>query len=155
MGPRVAGALIGIVFGLVLCASGMASPVVIRDALLFHEAYLFLFFASAVGTAAVGLQILRRRQERALLVSTPLTWSPEQPARRHVVGAVIFGAGWGIADACPGPIAAQIGMGVPWALLTLAGVAGGIYAFQRRTSVETEPATQPAPTAGSGAPARA
>ena len=52
----------------------------------------------------------------------------------------MFGIGWGVADACPGPIATQVGQGVPWALFTLAGAATGIYVFLRRGRVETEPA---------------
>src|SRR3954451_11039072 len=119
---RIAGAAIGLIFGITLCWSGMSSPVVIRQALLFEKSYLFLFFASAVLTAAVGLQILRRVQQRALLVNTPLTWSPERPQRRHVAGALIFGIGWAICDACPGPIATRVGQGIAWSLFTLAGV---------------------------------
>lgn len=153
------GAAIGVAFGLVLSWSGMSSPVVIREALLFEESYLFLFFGAAVATAAAGLRLLQRHQRRALLVDTELTWSPERPARRHVVGALVFGVGWGVADACPGPIAAQIGQGVPWAVFTLAGVVVGIYVFQRRAAIETEPAAQPAPDTGTAggraSPARA
>src|SRR3954453_11275162 len=107
----------------------MSSPVIIRQALLFEKSYLFLMFASAVATAAIGLGLLRRRERRALLVNTPLTFTTEAPARRHVIGSVIFGIGWGVADACPGPIATQVGQGIAWSLLTLAGAAAGVYLF--------------------------
>src|SRR4051794_17094217 len=150
---RIAAGAIGLIFGITLCWSGMSSPVVIRQALLFEKSYLFLFFASAVLTAAVGLQILRRREERALLIDTELSWSPEPPQRRHFVGALVFGIGWGICDACPGPIATQAGLGIAWSLFTLAGVVTGIYVYQRRTADETEPAAHPAP--GAAASARA
>lgn len=142
MNRRIAGAVIGVVFGMTLCWSGMSSPVVIRQALLFEKSYLFLMFLSAVATATIGLRLLRRRERRALLVNTPLTWAPERPQRRHVVGSVIFGIGWGVADACPGPIATQVGQGIAWALFTLAGVAGGVWLYLRRTNVETEPAVE-------------
>jgi len=151
---RTAGAAIGVVFGVVLCWSGMSSPVVIRQALLFQSSYLYLFFASAVGTATLGLWLLRRHERRALLANTKLTWPRERPERRHVVGAFIFGVGWGVADACPGPIATQIGMGVWWAVFTLIGVVGGVYYFLRQSSVETEPAAAPSPSP-STSPARA
>ncbi|MEA2271622.1 MAG: uncharacterized protein QOI98_330 [Solirubrobacteraceae bacterium] len=140
MRTRVAGAAIGIVFGITLCWSGMSSPNVIRQALLFERSYLFLFFASAVFTAAVGLQVLRRVQTRAALTGGPLTWTPESPARRHVVGAALFGIGWGVADACPGPIATQVGQGIAWSLFTMAGTVAGVYLFLRRGARETEPA---------------
>ena len=155
MNRRVAGGLIGVVFGIGLSWSGMTSPVVIRQALLFERSYLFLFMASAMATATLGLWLLRRRPRRALLAETQLTWPREQIQRRHITGAVIFGAGWGIADACPGPVATQIGQGIAWGLITLAGIAIGIYAFIRMGSRETEPATQPVPVSPSPSAARA
>ena len=39
-----------------------------------------------------------------------------------------------VAAVCPGPIAAQLGQGVPWALATLAGLVLGLLAFSRRTA---------------------
>jgi len=138
---RVSGAVIGVVFGVVLCWSGMSNPNVIRQALLFENSYLYFFMASAVGTAALGLWLLRRRPRRALLVPAQIAWTRELPARRHVVGSLIFGIGWGVADACPGPIATQVGQGIAWALFTFVGAAAGVYIFLRQGSRETEPAT--------------
>ncbi len=147
MRSRLAGTLIGVVFGITLCWSGMSNPTVIREALLFERAYLFLMFASAVLVAVIGLQTLRRRRARALLTGAPLTWTRDQPGRRHVTGSALFGLGWGIADACPGPIAAQIGQGVPWALFTIAGVLAGVYLFLRQGAAESEPAADATPEA--------
>ena len=149
-----AGLAIGVVFGVVLSWSGMSSPNVIRQALLFERSYLFLFFASAVLTATVGLAVARRMRRRALLADVPVSWTPERPARRHIVGSLVFGLGWGICDACPGPIATQVGQGIAWSLFTLCGVVVGVWMFLRRDVPETEPASDlhalaadPVPTA--------
>lgn len=143
MKARAAGLAIGLVFGVVLAWSGMTSPVIIRRALLFQSAYLFLFFASAVFVATIGVRLLRRRRVRALFTGRPVGWVNEFPARRHIVGSLLFGLGWGIADACPGPIATQIGQGIGWAVFTLVGVVLGVYAFLRLRQPETEPPTDP------------
>ena len=148
MRTRAAGAVIGVVFGFTLCWSGMSDPNVIREALLFEAAYLFLMFAAAVAVATAGVHLLRRGQRRALLTGAPLGWVRERPARRHVTGSVLFGIGWALADACPGPIAAQLGGGVPWAVFTMAGAVAGVALFLRRGGAELEPAAD-APT-GSG-----
>jgi uncharacterized membrane protein YedE/YeeE len=153
MRQRTAGALLGVVFGVALSWSGMTSPNVIRAALLFEQSYLFLFFASAVATSAAGLWLLSRRERRALLVDRKLTWPRDRIERRHIAGALVFGLGWGIADACPGPIATQVGQGNGWGAITLAGVVVGVYAFLRRDSRETEPAAQPVPAAAQAASA--
>ena len=150
MSRRAAGAIVGIVFGVVLSWTGMISPDVIRGALLFEESYLFLFFGSAVATAFVGLRLVRGRT--ALLTGERVDWKNERPERRHIVGSLVFGAGWGIAHACPGPVAAQVGQGVWWSFFTLAGVILGVYFFLRHQQ-ETEPATER--TRSATAPARA
>jgi uncharacterized membrane protein YedE/YeeE len=131
MRTRVAGGLVGVVFGVTLSWTGMSSPEVIRDALLFHSAYLYLFFASAVATGTLGLAPLRRARVRSVLTGEPVAWSSETPRRRHVAGSVIFGVGWGVADTCPGPIATQVGQGVLWSLFTIAGVVAGIVLYLR------------------------
>src|SRR3954469_6155064 len=132
MRTRLAAALIGVVFGVTLCWTGMSSPDVLRDGLLFRSAYLFLFFGAAVTTAFLGLRLLRGRRARALLTGERIAWTPVAPARRHVVGSVLFGAGGAIADACPGPIATQLGQGVPWSLATIAGLTVGLRLAVRR-----------------------
>jgi uncharacterized membrane protein YedE/YeeE len=124
--------LLGVVFGVTLCWTGMSDPDVIRGALTFQSAYLYLFFASAVGVAAVGLYVLRRARGTE--------WVRERPQRRHVRGALLFGLGWGVTGACPGPIATQIGQGILWALPLMAGVVLGVRLFLRQGAAETEPA---------------
>jgi uncharacterized protein len=126
---RAAAALVGVVFGATLSWTGMTSPVVLRQGLLFQRAYLFLFFAAAVTTAFVGLRLLRALRARALLTGERVTWEGVRPERRHLVGSVIFGIGWAVADACPGPIATQLGQGIPWSLCTIAGLLIGIRLF--------------------------
>jgi uncharacterized membrane protein YedE/YeeE len=145
MSPRVAAAIIGIVFGVVLSWSGMTSPEIIREGLLFQSSYLFLFFAGAMLTATVGLRILKVRAPRALLTGETVQWETVKPERRHVVGSALFGVGWGISGACPAPIATQLGQGIPWGIPLTIGLIAGVLLFgrlQRRTA--RAPARTPA-----------
>ena len=145
MRARGAGLLLGLIFGVALSWSGMTAPDVIRGALLLEHSYLFLFFASAVIVASSGSWALRRLRVRAALTGQPVSWKSEPPASRHIVGSLLFGLGWGISDACPGPIATQVGQGIVWGLWTLAGVIIGVVLFLRRGQPDTEPASDPAP----------
>jgi uncharacterized membrane protein YedE/YeeE len=132
---RLAAFAVGAVFGLTLSWSGMTNPDVLRDGLLFRDPYLMLFFASALATTFVGLRVLKALQARAVLTGEPLSWTTVRPERRHVAGSVLFGTGWAVADVCPGPIAAQLGQGVPWALATAAGLVIGVLVYARRSAV--------------------
>jgi uncharacterized membrane protein YedE/YeeE len=131
MRTKIAGALIGVVFGATLSWSGMTSPEVIREGLLFQSAYLFLFFAAAMAVAFPLLWLLRRKAPPALLTGETVAWKSVKPERRHVAGSVLFGLGWGIADACPGPIATQLGQGILWGVPTAVGLVLGIVVFRR------------------------
>jgi uncharacterized membrane protein YedE/YeeE len=128
---RLAGFAVGVVFGVALSWTGMSSPDVIRDALLFRDPYLYLMFASAVATAFIGIRVLRARRVRALLTGETVSWSVDRPQPRHIWGSLLFGTGWAISGACPGPIATQIGQGIAWSLFTVAGVVVGISLFLR------------------------
>ncbi|HEX4365095.1 MAG TPA: DUF6691 family protein [Solirubrobacteraceae bacterium] len=131
MSTRIAAAIIGVVFGVVLSWSGMTSPDIIREGLLFKSPYLFEFFAAAMFTAVAGLAILRKRAPKALLTGERVQWETIKPERRHVVGSLLFGVGWGISGACPGPIATQLGQGIVWGVPTTVGLILGVILFGR------------------------
>ena len=133
---RLAGLVVGLVFGVVLCWSGMSDPDVIRGALLLEQSYLFLFFASAVLVASVGVHLLRRRH--AVLTGERIDWPATRPERRHILGSVLFGTGWALSAACPGPIATQLGQGIGWSLFTGAGMVAGVWLFLRRSPTEID-----------------
>ena len=143
---RLAAALVGVVFGFTLAWSGMSDPDVIRAGLLFEDLYLFWFFFAAMATAFVGVQLLRRLRLRSLLTRERITPETLRPERRHVFGSVLFGLGWAISAACPGPIAAQLGQGVFWSAATIAGVVIGLklYAARARARSTAEAGTRPA-----------
>ena len=138
MGRRLlATTALGIAFGFWLAWTRMTDFDQIVGALLLRRAYLWLMFATGVGTTVVGLQLLRRTAASTLVGREPVSWPSVPPQRRHVVGSVLFGLGWALAGACPGPIVAQVGMGRLSSLFTLAGLFLGIAladALARRSS---------------------
>ena len=79
----------------------------------------------------------------------------ERPERRHVTGAMVFGVGWGVANACPGPILAHVGQGIGWGVFTFAGVIAGVHLYLRQGASETEPAADraaPSPLSRTSSP---
>lgn len=129
---RVVSVGFGVAFGFLLAWSGLADPDVIQDMLLLEDAYVYLMLASAVAVGLAGTRLLRRLRARALVTRDEVTCTVDRPEPRHVGGSVLFGTGWAIACACPGPVAVQVGQGVGWGLLTLAGMVAGVWLFFRR-----------------------
>jgi uncharacterized membrane protein YedE/YeeE len=132
---RRAAAFVGVVFGFLLSWGQATSPDEIRQMLLLEDPYLYLMLGSGVLVATIGTRLLRRARARALVTGEPVGWERLRPERRHVVGSALFGVGWAVSNACPGPIAAQLGQGFAWSLFTLAGVVVGVALYLRSPAV--------------------
>jgi len=131
---KAAAAGFGVAFGFLISWGQFADPDRIREMLLLEDLYLYGMMLSAVIVGTIGAQLLRRRHTRSVLTGRPVDWETPKLGARHVVGSAIFGLGWAITDSCPGPIAVQLTQGVPWALLTTAGVLAGVWIYLRRSS---------------------
>jgi uncharacterized membrane protein YedE/YeeE len=133
---------VGVVFGVALSWTGMTSPEVIRQSLLFESSYLFLMFGSGVAVAFVGMRLVRRRGMRAVITGEPVGWTTAKLQPGVFAGSVLFGIGWAVSDACPGPVATQVGQGIPWSLFTITGIVIGIRLHMSRRAREAVAASE-------------
>lgn len=139
MSVKLTGLFAGMAFGSILSWARLTDPVVIRDMLLLREAHAFLLMGSAIAVAAGGLRLLRAAGFRSFVTRESIQWSTARPERRHVVGSLLFGAGWSVAGTCPGPVAAMIGQGKLAGLAVAAGLCAGALvqpALARRRAPE-------------------
>ncbi len=129
----------GLIFGLGLIVSGMVSPGKVLAFLDITGAAwdpsLALVLISAVVVSALGAAIGRRRKSPLLApaFSGPLRQVLDG---RLLLGAALFGVGWGLVGYCPGPALAASALGAPTALaFVIAMLAGmGLFTvFDRRT----------------------
>ncbi|HET6280589.1 MAG TPA: DUF6691 family protein [Polyangia bacterium] len=121
----------GLLFGIGLLLSGMTDPRNIIGFLDFVGDFnpkLLAVMVAAVGVHAAALRWLRPRSA----TSAASAW--RQPVDgRLIVGAAIFGVGWGLAGYCPGPAIVSAGSGVlsaaAFVLAMVVGIASGQIAF--------------------------
>lgn len=118
------GALLGIIF----LKSEVASWQRIHDMFLFREPRMFLIIGTAIVVAMVTIRLAQRWDLRNL-EGQRVEYEPKPFQLGVVFGGLLFGAGWALTGACPGPIYAQIGSGEPMALMTFAGAMLGVYAY--------------------------
>ena len=120
--------LLGLVFGIVLVKSEVISWFRIQAMFRFQEAHMYLIIGSAVVTGAITLFIVKRLHMKT--VSGEEIYIREKPFNKGIVaGGIIFGMGWAITGACPGPIYAQIGSGAYMALVTFVSALLGAYLY--------------------------
>jgi uncharacterized membrane protein YedE/YeeE len=138
---KLAGLLVGVVFGFIIAWARLTDPQVIRNMLLLRETDVFLLMGSSVLVAASGVRLLRAAGSRAFMTGEPIAWSIERPSARHFAGSALFGAGWSVAGTCPGPVAAMIGEGRFGGVVVAAGLLAGIAlqgAVARKRSARAE-----------------
>jgi uncharacterized membrane protein YedE/YeeE len=121
---------LGVLFGIVLTKGELASWFRIQEALRFKGPYLYEVFASALAVAVPGFAILKRRRVRAL-TGEPIAIPPKVLGSgvRYVAGSTLFGLGWALIGACPGPVFALLGAGVSVMLVVLGAALVGTWVY--------------------------
>jgi uncharacterized membrane protein YedE/YeeE len=120
----------GAVFGFVLYRSEVIRWERIQAMFRFEEAHMYIVIGTAIAVAAPSMWIIRNRIPKTIAGDPIEVTNP--PFHRGVIyGGLLFGVGWSITAACPGPIYAQIAAGEAAALVTFIGAFAGMYMYGR------------------------
>ncbi len=146
---RNAAALVsGVLFSAGLCLSGMTHPAKILAFLDVFGAWdpsLALVMVGAIGVAAIAFRVAARRA-KPLLDTTFDVGPPGKVDPRLVLGAAIFGAGWGLSGFCPGPAVTSLAGGQVGPLVFVVAMVAGmlVLGLLRRGSASPESPPEPA-----------
>jgi uncharacterized membrane protein YedE/YeeE len=133
----------GVLFGFGLALSTMVSPEVVLSFLRLQDLGLMLVMGGAVAVTVLAYQLAPRFLKQPLL-GERFEQRAAKLDRSTLVGAAIFGVGWGICGVCPGPAIAGLGVGnldMLWALagMLIGAYAQGILADAFNGSTDTQP----------------
>jgi len=120
----------GTLFGFGLALSTMISPEVVLSFLLWGDFGLMLVLGGAVIVALLAYRFAPLWMRKPVFEAQFGT-HPSELNRDTIVGAALFGAGWGLCGVCPGPAIAGLGAGNWPLLLALVGTAAGAYVHGR------------------------
>ena len=122
--------LLGALFGIVITKAQVISWFRIQEMFRFQSFHMYGIMATAMATAATGLFIIRRFKLRTA-AGTPVS----VPAKvmgsgtRYWLGGTIFGLGWSLIGACPGPLLALVGGGVSVFIVAIAFAMIGTWIY--------------------------
>ncbi len=122
--------LVGAAFGAVLMEAEVISWFRIQEMFRFDAFHMYGVIGAAIAVAAVSLLVIKRLGLRDA-DGQPLGLPPKRlgSGLRYVAGGTIFGLGWALTGACPGPLVALIGGGVPVMLAALASALAGTWVY--------------------------
>lgn len=118
--------VLGALFGIVLVKSEVATWFRMQEMFRFQSFHMFGIIGSAVAVAAVGVRLVRRT-----LGGAPIEIPRKALGKgsRYWIGGTIFGLGWGLLGACPGPIFALIGTGMGVMAVALLSALFGTWVY--------------------------
>lgn len=122
--------LVGTAFGVVATKSQIISWYRMQEMFRFHSFHMYGIIMSAIAVGAISVWLIKRLQPKHL-GGEVIEVSTRVPGEgyRFALGGTIFGLGWGLAGACPGPIFALIGNGVAGAGVLLLSALAGTWTY--------------------------
>lgn len=116
---------IGIFFGIVLIKSEAASWFRIYEMFKFQSFHMYGIIGSAVGLGIIFTQIIKRYKLNSFFGDTIVIDNKEKAVKRYLIGGFLFGLGWALVGACPGPMYVLLGAGyLPIGVVIIAAVFG-------------------------------
>nr|WP_299070989.1 DUF6691 family protein [uncultured Allomuricauda sp.] len=121
--------LIGLFFGIVLFKSEAASWFRIYEMFQFDAFHMYGIIGSAITIGVIGIQLIKRFNIKSFF-GERIDFAPkEKGIRRYLFGGILFGLGWALAGACPGPIFTLLGAGFFPILVVLLSAVLGTYLY--------------------------
>lgn len=129
MKKYVAYLTIGIFFGILMYKSEAASWFRIYEMFRFDSFHMYGIIGSALIIGILGVQIIKRKNIKAL-GGRRMQLNQKQPSiARYLIGGTLFGLGWALSGACPGPMYVLLGSGYTAVLVVVFGAVAGTFVY--------------------------
>lgn len=121
--------VVGFIFGIVLTKSEAVSWYRIYEMFFFQSFHMYGIIMVAVITGIIGIQIMKKIDQKDIKGEPIVILEKEKGSVRYWIGGLIFGLGWALIGACPGPIFILLGAGFWSMLFVLFGALAGTFFY--------------------------
>lgn len=120
--------IVGILFGIVFVKAEIVSWFRIQEMFRLQSFHMYGVIGSAVLTGVLSVFLIKKFNIKTIY-GEPITIAPKTFNKGQIYGGLLFGFGWAITGACPGPLFAQIGMGATAVIATLLSAIAGTWVY--------------------------
>ncbi len=120
--------VVGIAFGIVFVKAEIISWFRIQEMFRFQSFHMYGVIGSAVAVGALSVWLIKRFQIKTIS-GEEIRFNIKPFNKGNIYGSLLFGFGWAITGACPGPLFAQIGAGTTVVLITLLSAIAGTWVY--------------------------
>jgi uncharacterized membrane protein YedE/YeeE len=121
--------LLGALFGGILVKAEVLSWFRIQEMFWFQSFHMYGVIGSAIAVGAISLQILKRLEAKSFSGKLIDPASKKFNKKGNLIGGIIFGCGWALTGACPGPLYALVGSGYGIMLVSIFSAMLGVVAY--------------------------
>ena len=121
--------LVGIFFGIVMYKSEAASWFRIYEMFEFGSFHMYGIIGSALVLGIIGVQVIKRKKIKTIGGHEMKLYPKNKSVARYLIGGIIFGLGWALTGACPGPMYVLAGVGYLSILVVIGGALLGTFVY--------------------------
>ncbi len=126
---NILGWIMGIGFGFIMSKAGATTYDYHAKMFLLIDSQLLIVVATSVAVAIIGVLLLKKFRIKSITTKKEIGFVKKPYKKGLIVGAFLFGTGWGLTASCPGTIPAMIGEGKVTAVFALIGIIIGTMAY--------------------------
>lgn len=120
--------IVGILFGIVFVKAEVISWFRIQEMFRLESFHMYGIIGSAVIVGMISVFLIKKLNIKTIY-GEPIKIAPKSFNKGQIYGGLIFGFGWAITGACPGPLFAQIGTGATVIIVTLLSAIAGTWVY--------------------------
>lgn len=119
---------VGIAFGILFVKAEIVSWYRIQEMFKMQSFHMYGIIGSAIGVGALSIFLIKKFNIKTIY-GEEVEFHPKTFNKGQIYGGVIFGLGWAITGACPGPLFAQIGTGASVIAVSLLSAIAGTWVY--------------------------
>ncbi len=120
--------VVGMIFGIVFVKAEIISWFRIQEMFRFESFHMYGVIGTAVVVGMISVQIIKARKAKSI-EGEAIVIHDKEFNKGQIYGGLIFGLGWAITGACPGPLFAQIGAGFTVVIVTFLSAVLGTWVY--------------------------